>query len=81
MIFSIVLLATLIIVNGIFSASELAFLSLDKVKLKKEISENNKKAKEISEILSNPSSFYPNYKGYQAISSKIIDKIAKKLEK
>lgn len=57
MIFSIVLLATLIIVNGIFSASELAFLSLDKVKLKKEMSENNKKAKEISEILSNPSSF------------------------
>lgn len=32
-------------------------------------------------FLSNPSSFYPNYKGYQAISSKIIDKIAKKLEK
>ena len=26
-------------------------------------------------------SFYPNYKGYQAISSKIIDKITKKLEK
>lgn len=32
-------------------------------------------------FLSNPSSFYPNYKGYQAISSKIIDKIEKKLEK
>lgn len=32
-------------------------------------------------FLSNPSSYYPNYKGYQAISTKIIDKISKKLEK
>lgn len=32
-------------------------------------------------FLSNPSNYYPNYKGYQVISSKIIDKIAKKLEK
>jgi len=39
------------------------------------ISENNKI------FLPNPSSYYPNYKGYQAISSKIIDKISKKLEK
>lgn len=32
-------------------------------------------------FLPNPSSYYPNYKGYQVISSKIIDKISKKLEK
>lgn len=32
-------------------------------------------------FLSNPDSYYPNYKGYQAISTKIIDKISKKLEK
>ena len=57
MLFSIALLTVLIAINGIFSASELAFLSLDKVKLKKEVSEDNKKAKEVSSILSNPSSF------------------------
>ena len=32
-------------------------------------------------FLSNPNSYYPNYKGYQLISNKIIDKISKKLEK
>ena len=32
-------------------------------------------------FISNPSNYFPNYKGYQAISSKIIDKISKKLEK
>ena len=57
MIFSIVLLITLIGVNGIFSASELAFLSIDKIKLKQELEKGNKKAKSINEILTNPSSF------------------------
>lgn len=32
-------------------------------------------------FLPNPNSYYPNYKGYQLISNKIITKIAKKLEK
>ena len=32
-------------------------------------------------FLSNPRSYYPNYKGYRLISTKIIDKITKKLEK
>ena len=32
-------------------------------------------------FLPNPRSYYPNYKGYQLISTKIIDKITKKLEK
>ena len=39
---------------------------------------------EISEnsdiFITNPRSYYPNYKGYQVISKKIIDKISKKLE-
>lgn len=34
-----------------------------------------------SVFFSNPQSYYPNYKGYQLISTKIIDKISKKLEK
>ena len=32
-------------------------------------------------FLPNPNSYYPNYKGYQVISTKIINKISKKLEK
>ncbi len=32
-------------------------------------------------FMSNPNSYYPNYKGYRLISTKIIDKITKKLEK
>ena len=57
MLFSVILLIILIFINGIFSASELAFLSLDKVKLKNEIEKGNKKAIKIEKVLSNPSSF------------------------
>jgi len=57
MLFSIIILIILITINGIFSASELAFLSLDKIKLKQEAENNNKKAISISEILENPSNF------------------------
>lgn len=57
MLFSIILLIILISINGIFSASELAFLSLDKIKLKEEVANQNKKALAINQILSNPSSF------------------------
>jgi len=57
MIFSIILLVILIGINGIFSASELAFLSIDKIKLKQELESGNKKAKSINEILTDPSSF------------------------
>ena len=34
-----------------------------------------------SKYLENPYSYYPNTKGYQQISSKILSKIGKKLEK
>ncbi len=57
MLFSILLLIVLIVINGIFSASELAFLSLDKIKLKQEVDNGNKKAIKISKILDNPSMF------------------------
>ena len=57
MFFSIILLIVLIGINGIFSASELAFLSLDKIKLKEQAEKGDKKAKSIKKILSNPSDF------------------------
>ncbi len=57
MIFSIVILLILIVINGIFSASELAFLSLDKVFLKQEVKKQNKKAIMINKVLENPSKF------------------------
>lgn len=57
MLFSIILLIILILINGIFSATELAFLSIDKIKLKQDIELGNKKAISINKILSNPSSF------------------------
>jgi len=57
MLFSIIILIILIIINGIFSATELAFLSLDKIELKQDIELGNKKAISINKILSNPSSF------------------------
>ena len=57
MVFSVILLVVLIFLNGIFSASELAFLSLDKIKLKKDVENGNKKAININKILNNPSSF------------------------
>lgn len=57
MLFSIILLIILIGINGIFSANELAFLSLDKIKLKEEVRKENKKAINISKVLENPSSF------------------------
>lgn len=57
MIISILFLVVLIFLNGIFSASELAFLSLDKVELKEEIKKGNKKAIKTEKILGNPSTF------------------------
>ena len=57
MFFSIILLIFLILINGIFSSSELAFLSLDKIKLKSEMKKGDKKANLIHKILANPSTF------------------------
>lgn len=57
MLLSIIVLIILIFINGIFSATELAFLSLDKLELKEDVEAGNKKAIAINKILSNPSSF------------------------
>lgn len=57
MILSILLLIVLIYINGVFSASELAFLSLDKIKLKEEIRNGNSKAIKINKMVKSKSSF------------------------
>lgn len=57
MIIKILLLIILIIINGIFSATEIAFLSLNKYELNKEIKKDNKKAKKILEHLNDSSTF------------------------
>lgn len=57
MIFSVLLLVILIFINGLFSASELAFLSIDKYELKKDIVDGNRKAKKVKKLLDNPSFF------------------------
>lgn len=57
MIVNILLLIILIIINGIFSASELAFLSIDKFELKESIKNGDKKALKIKKLLDNSSQF------------------------
>ena len=53
----IILLVILIALNGVFSASELAFLSVNKYKLKEEAKKGNKKAKRIEKLINEPSKF------------------------
>ena len=57
MLGQVILLVVLIIFNGVFSASELAFLSVNKYKLKEEVKKGNKKAKKIEKLVNNPSKF------------------------
>ena len=54
MIIRIILMLVLILINGILSASEIAFLSLDKYTLE---NKKNKKAKKISKMLKDESNF------------------------
>lgn len=56
MIYSVLLLIVLIFVNGILSASEIAYLSIDKFELK-EKKKTDKKAKKISKMLENEGAF------------------------
>ena len=51
------LLLILILVNGVFSATEIAFLSINKYHLSKEIKKKNKKAIKIAELLHDSSTF------------------------
>lgn len=57
MLFKIVLLIILILINGIFSATEIAFLSLNKYDLHKELKKGNKKAKSILNLINDSSTF------------------------
>lgn len=53
----VVILIILILVNGYFAASEIAFISLNDTKIAKQAKEGNKKAKQILKMLENPSRF------------------------
>ena len=57
MLIKLILLIILIIINGIFSATEIAFLSINKYKLNKEIKKDNIKAKKILDLLNDSSTF------------------------
>ena len=57
MILKILVLIILILVNGIFSATEIAFLSINKYKLNKEVKKGNKKALKIVNLLNDTSTF------------------------
>ena len=57
MIIQIVFLIVLILLNAYFAASEIAFISLNDVKIENEAKAGNKKAKQIRKMLKNPSAF------------------------
>lgn len=57
MITEIIALAILILVNAFFAATEIAFISVNDVKIEKQVKEGNKKAKRIKKMLRNPSKF------------------------
>lgn len=57
MIWKMVILFILILVNGIFSATEIAFLSVNKFELSKYVKKGNKKALKIVNLLNDSSSF------------------------
>lgn len=57
MLIQIVIVLILILVNGVFAASEIAFLSVNKFELKQEVKKKNKKAIKIQKLVDNPSGF------------------------
>lgn len=57
MLIKLILLVILILTNGIFSATEIAYLSLSKYELHKEMKNNNKKAYKIAELINDSSTF------------------------
>ena len=57
MVYQIIVLAILILLNAYFAASEIAYISLNDTKISKQAKEGNKKAKQISKMLKNPSKF------------------------
>lgn len=57
MIIKLLLLVVLIFINGIFSATEIAFLSINKYELNKKVKKKDKKAKRVAYLLEDSSSF------------------------
>ena len=57
MFIRLLLLSVLIIINGVFSATEIAFLSLNNYDLNREVKKGNKKARKILELLNDSSTF------------------------
>ena len=57
MLSEILFLVLLILLNGFFAASEIAFISLNDAKIEKQAKEGNKKAKSIQKMLKDPSKF------------------------
>lgn len=57
MLIKLLVVFILILVNGVFAASEIAFLSVNKFELKQEVKKKNKKAIKIQKLVDNPSSF------------------------
>lgn len=63
MLLKIILLIILILINGVFSATEIAFLSVNKYKLNKEAKKGNKKATKIINLTLDSSTFLSCYSG------------------
>ena len=57
MFIQILVLLILILLNGFFAATEIAFISLNDAKVEKDAKEGNKKAKSIQKMLKDPSKF------------------------
>ena len=57
MLAQLMVLVILIFINAFFSASEMAFISLNDAKIEKQAKEGNKKAKQIEGMLKSPSKF------------------------
>ena len=57
MFIQIIFLILLIFLNGVFAASEIAFLSVNKTKLKMDIKAGNRKAQKVQKLIDNPSRF------------------------
>ncbi len=57
MLIQLIIVMLLILVNGVFAASEIAFLSVNKFELKQEVKKKNKKAIKIQKLVDNPSGF------------------------
>ena len=56
-IFDLVIVFIFILINAFFSAAEMAVISLNDAKVKKQAEEGNRKAKRILKFIENPATF------------------------